>query len=252
MFGKGRFPLEVGLWEGFGLIFKIFLMFVCISSYVQANHLPQDHYLKPLLDKIFIQSRATLSPDSLKRAGFTNCKPRKYTHVIVTTHPDIPGWVFKLYLDCQIPHKQQSEETHWIARAKGAELIGQIIEKNGFQSLFKVPKKWIYTLPTNSPKGYIEKSTLLIEEDMQILSNKENLSKWKSSQVSQELLSALYIIIRDAGLSDCLKPANIPFSKDGKVAFVDTEIHGKSKIRYQELKRYLSQENIKFWMKLTQ
>lgn len=241
------------MWEDSGLIFKAFLLFALISSQLWAAYLPHDHDLKPILDRIFTESRATLSPDSLKKAGFTSSKPRKYTHVIVTTHPDAPGWVFKLYLDSQIPHKKQSEREHWEDRAKGALLIAQIIEENGFQSLFKVPKKWIYVLPDQpkAPNGYVVKETILVEEDMQILSNKENLNKWKSSGVSQELLSALYIIIRDAGLSDCLKPANIPFSTDGKVAFVDTELHSQTKIKYKELGGYLSKENKEFWGELT-
>lgn len=50
---------------------------------------------------------------------------------------------------------------------KGAELIAKIIEKNGFQEIFKVPKKWIYVLPDQpkAPKGYMQKKSILVEED---------------------------------------------------------------------------------------
>lgn len=238
------------------MIFKAFLFFVLVNPLCALDSpylLPEHHEIKPILDSIFTQSRATLSPETLLEAGFITCEPRKYTHVIVTTHPDVPGWVFKLYLDSQVRHTKKSEAQHWNDRAEGAEIISQIIESYGFQSLFKIPKKWIYVLPEypKASKGYIEKESILVEEDMQILPKKENLKKWKSSEVSRELLSALYIILKEAGLSDCLKPANIPFSIDGKVAFVDTEIHGDTKIKYKELKSYLSEENKAFWAKLT-
>jgi hypothetical protein len=268
MFGKGKFLLEAVLWEGLGLIsrgnclfrFLFFMFLVCaplqaiaIESEAIPYLLPDEHELKPLLDSIFTRSRATLNCQSLKEAGFISCRQRKYTHIIVTTHPNVPGYVFKLFLDSQIRHKKSSEAKNWLNRAKGAERIAKIIKDNGYQSLFKVPRKWIYVLPEH-PKladGYVGRETLLVEEDMQILPNGENLQKWKSSDVSHEQLRGLYVIIRDAGLSDCLKPANIPFSVDGKVSFVDTEQFGESNIRYKQLKKYLSVENQAFWVELT-
>lgn len=237
------------------LIFIVCCPFQAISIESDAIPylLPADHHLKPLLDSIFTRSRAILNCKTLKEAGFTNCKPREFTHIIVTTHPEVPGCVFKLFLDSQIHHKHQSEAKNWIRRAKGAELIAKIIEDHGLHPFFKVPKKWIYVLPEHPfpPEGYNERESILVEEDMEILPKEANLKKWKSSDVSHELLSCLYLIVREGGLWDCLKPSNIPFSVDGKVAFVDTEEFGESKIKYKKLKSFLSVENQEFWMELT-
>lgn len=244
-----------------GLITKLFfILFLSFSPLLNGiideavpYLLPDDHKIKPILDSIFTRSRAVLNCQSMKDAGFASCTPRQYTHVIVTTHPKLPGYVFKLVLDCQLRHKNQPETAFWARRAKGAELITKIIQEHGFESFFKVPKKWIYLLPENpkAPKGYAGRESILVEEDMNILSKDENKIKWKSDAVSHELLESLYVIIQEGKLADCLKPDNIPFSVDGKVAFVDTEIFNKKKVHYKKLKPFLSSENRRFWEELT-
>lgn len=210
--------------------------------------LPSDHHAKPILDEIFSQDRVLLNRKSLKKAGFEATKPRKFTRLIIARHDKLTGYIFKLYLDNQRYYKETPEHKHWIQRIKGANLIRGEIEKKGWNHLFKVPKKWIYALPSHpkAPEEFIAKNFILIEEDMDLLSNKENKKRWKSSQVSEEVLSALFHLVNTLGLHDCLKPDNVPFSKDSRVAFIDTQFYGDS-VEMKQFGRFLSKKNKKFW-----
>src|SRR6202022_2352869 len=134
----------------------------------------------------------------LRKAGFDQAKPRKFTKLIVTKHFAFPGYIFKLYLDAQRYHKNLPEYHFWILRAEGANKIRRVIRKEGLESLFKVPQKWIYAIPANSPSipsGYFPKHFILVEEDMNILSSKDNKIFWASSYVTPKLLEGLYSIL---------------------------------------------------------
>lgn len=86
---------------------------------------------------------------------------------------------------------------------------------------------------------------------MQLIDHKSNLNQWKSSQVSPELLIALHTLLKSLGLSDCVKPDNIPFSTDGKVAFIDTQSHHQWPVPYKNLNPYLSSSNQRLWKQIT-
>lgn len=213
--------------------------------------LPDDHPAKPAIDKIFQASRVTFNLESLKSAGFKNCKPREHTKIIVTSHPDVPGIIFKLFLDTQRYHKNKPEHEYWVLRAKGARKVRKEIKTHHLEEQFKVPTKWIYELPDNQfvEKGYFPKSYILVEEDMQILPKKKNNKRWGSKVVTKPLLRDLALILKNVGLEDA-KPDNFPFSSDGKIAFVDTQTYDSKKINYKKLLPFLSEENRNYWKEL--
>jgi len=242
-----------------------FILFICIffshtsvysskASYKDAQEsvgaylLPENHAIRPLLDQIFSPG-ACFSFDALKAAGFSYSLPREHTRLILASHSRLPGYIFKLYLDIQPYLSQQPEYYFWILRIQGAERIRAAIERDRLGHLFKVPRKWIYLLPQSEHReeGYYPKYTIVVEEDMELVSEEENKQLWKSSAVTRELLQALYGLIEEIGLCDCLKPDNIPFSLDGRVAFIDTQSFGKKKIRFQKLRSHLSEENKRIW-----
>ncbi|MGK5594913.1 MAG: hypothetical protein ACSNEK_06110 [Parachlamydiaceae bacterium] len=70
-------------------------------------------------------------------------------------------------------------------------------------------------------KSYPIKHTILVEEDMFLFSDEENKSLWKSDSVNVEKLDRVFTILKTTGLYDGAKPDNIPFSIDGKIAFID-------------------------------
>jgi hypothetical protein len=245
-----------------GLLFRFFFFifafspFICpsleaLESIPEAYLLPNNHPIKPVLDQIFSATRAILNLKTLEKAGFIYSKPRKFTNLIIARHPLLPGYIFKLYLDAQRYHKEKPEEYFWMLRIQGANLVRHEIEANHLQEWVKVPQKWIYTLPKKpkAPKGYLAKESILVEEDMQLLASEDNEVIWKSAYVTPQHLEALYLILKNVGLSDCAKPDNMPFSYDGRVAFIDTQTHGRS-VPYDQLAHWLSSENELFWEQL--
>lgn len=234
-----------------GLFFSFLLLFAPLSGSIDSYLLPDHHPIKPVLDALFLATRPTLNLKTLEEAGFKKAKPRTFTKLIVTSHPALPGYIFKLYLDVQRFHKHKKEHHFWHLRCRGAEKIGQKIAELHLEHLFKIPKKWIYRLPHHKlPEGYYKKCYILVEEDMGIFDEKDNHALWASDQVTIEHLEGLYQIVATLGLTDCLKPDNIPFSYDGKVAFIDTQTFD-SKVNLKELSEYLSPANQVHWKAIT-
>lgn len=212
--------------------------------------LPEDHPIKPKLDSLF-SKRVTLSEQSLKRAGFENYKPQKYSKTIITKHKDVKGYYFKLFTD------KQSEIIDWerlYARALGAERVKNCLDRNQLHHLCKVPKKWIYPLPVNPspPANYYRKNFILIAEDMHLYNKNLSIILWKTSRlVTDELLDAVYVVLQEEGLGDSVYAFNMPFSQaDGKVAFVDLEENHVWPVHFERLTSYLSDEMKRYWIAL--
>lgn len=249
-------------------IFKIFLFVICVGvSSVEARNklsnrvyervepyqLPVDHPIKAKLEDIFSRSRAIVNEQTLIDAGFINPKARKWTHVVVTSHPELPGYIIKTYLDSQRYFKQIKEYEHWIARIEGARAIQNMLDNKGWNAFFKVPKKWIYTLPKEpaAPQGLQIKHFILVEEDMQILNKTDNIKAWKGDGITKEKLQMLYQIIEELGLNDCPKISNAPLSQDGRIAFIDTESSQEWPIHYERLTDNLAESLQEYWKELT-
>lgn len=214
--------------------------------------LPDDHPAKPILDSIFSESRVLFNLKTLVDAGFLKSKPRDFSHLIVTKHPALPGYVFKLYLDSQRFHSMNPEYHFWKLRINGANLVRQEIAARGLSSQMKVPNKWIYLLPDEPEPDpdYYPKYTIIIEDDMDLVSNDENYAIWKSNAITPEFLTTLYHFLKDLGMQDCAKPDNIPFSHDGRIAFIDTQSYGLKKVWFKKLTKFLSDENREVWKAL--
>lgn len=243
-----------------GFLVFLLLQFFSLSSELTPKELEkmapylmeENHPAKALLDTIFTSSRAILNLEALEKAGFDKSSPRKFTKLIVTRHPALPGYIFKLYLDAQRFHKDVPEYVLWARRVKGAEKIQSYIAAQELEDQFKVPKKWIYLLPEfpKPPNDYYPKSSILVEEDMLLLSDKANKALWASSHVQEGFLKKLYKIIKKIGLQDAAKPDNIPFSLDGRIAFVDTETSGSKDVAFENLLPHLSKPNKRIWREL--
>lgn len=127
-----------------------------------------------------------------------------------------------------------------------------IHQHHGFQHYFKAPQKWVYPLPQHPapPKGINNKHFILVCEDMHVHRHKDNIAKWKGVAINKRKLSALFIMLRELGLSDSVYPFNIPFSKDGKITFIDTEYHHDWPVPYHKLTPYLSPRMKLHWKNL--
>ena len=86
---------------------------------------------------------------------------------------------------------------------------------------------------------------------MNIYDDETNKKLWASPKATKELLFAIHTIITEFRFRDCAKPANCPFSKDGRVAFVDTQSFYKKRIGYKKLTPYLTPDMQTYWKSLS-
>lgn len=223
-----------------------------VWNLVQPYLMKEDHPIKPTLDAIVSKSSVFYDLHSMTKGGFDSAIPQHYTRIIVTRHPQLKGYVIKAYLDVQKYHNEKPEYYYWIKRVQGSRLIQSTIKKNHYEHLIKVPKKWIYLLPDHPPRSLKgkRKMFILVEEDMDILSDSVSKKMWGSEVVTEELLKALHTIIVKHKFSDCAKPANCPFSRDGRVALVDTQSFNREHYGLFKLNPYLSPKMKLFWKSL--
>lgn len=216
---------------------------------LEPYFLPEKHPARSFIDEMFHSSRITLSTETLKQAGFRDVKQRHSQSAIVTTHPDCPGYFFKFYVDTQ---KLDNDWWRLVERIYGAEAARECIKRHGFHGLFKVPRKWLYPLPIEpsipEDERYLRKNFFLVAEDMHVLSQKENRKAYRT-RMTKRKLDAFYIILSEEGLNDSTYAENSPFTKDGYIAFIDTERYNKP-VTYTKMLKYLSEPMQKYWQKL--
>jgi hypothetical protein len=201
--------------------------------------LPESHPIKKKLDHLFTRSRVGLSSETLKEAKFKLIGRKLPNHVQVCKHKDLKGYLLKLFTDDQYIGGEWIEFLH---RIKGTEAVRQAVARRETK-LLKVPKKWIYPLPINPtpPEGYLRQHFILVVEDMNIYSNEKNLHLWKTV-MTQELFKTLCAVLQEAGMYDSVYPDNIPFSKDGGLAFIDTRHYHMWPVRIEKLYPYLNRK----------
>lgn len=209
--------------------------------------MPDDHKIKYKLDKIFSKTRVTQNTQTLQAAGFEGVEIRKFSQMVVATHPKFPGYFFKIYLDDQ----DLDDHKLLLKRIQGAKNTKAAIDRHKFNHLFKVPKKWLYQLPdTPAPaKGSFRKHFILIAEDAKLESRTANKNFW-AGRITQEHLKALAIILREEGLNDSVYYFNVPLAKDGRLAFIDTEHHHNWPIYYEKTLPFLNPTMGAFWKDL--
>ena len=115
----------------------------------------------------------------------------------------------------------------------------------------KVPKKYVYPVPETRvyQPGKYPKKYILIVEDMDIFSDEENRRLYKTI-INREHLDALFTVLTTCLLSDSTWLPNIPFSHDGRIAFIDTEFAGNTQTiwtRLGRMTRHLSPEMRSYW-----
>lgn len=215
---------------------------------LMAPHLiPLNHPLKATLDRIFIGSRVTANESSLAAAGFITLFSQQTTHILVVMHPDVPGYLFKIYLDTETRLKEGREGWRWLTdRCMGAARARNFILKKKMK-YFCVPDKWLYPLPAEpASQGPIKQTVVLIVTDMNLVSKEEVSYAWKNL-ITRKHLDELYYLLSH-GIGSRFLTGNIPYTKNGKFALIDTE-YPKRKISLQKILPYLSDDMQVYWNK---
>lgn len=213
--------------------------------------MPADHPAKDVLDTLFAKPDVLLSRATMQKAGFKVSKPRKRDNIFFATHKKLKGYFLKFYTDDQgaLP-----DWYNWVQRAQGAVAIRQAIERHGYQKIFSVPRKWIYPIPRTALKPE-QKSFILVAEDMHLVGSATNAARWKSrGWITEDKLRALYKLLREERLIDSVYVDNIPFAKDGRIAFIDTEhFHNcERRVPYERLTPRLPANLQSFWTEMIQ
>lgn len=219
---------------------------------VRPYLLPENHPAWPKLNRIFCESRSTLSPQEFRKAGFKRWRPGRWSRVSASSHPELKEYFIKAY--CDVETGILYDWKKWIHRIRGAEAIHKCIKDYHLQDHFTVPQKWIYPLPkTPSPPSsslYVRKNFILVCENMRIQDHPTNQKMYKK-KMSHEKMRALYIVLQVCGLYDSVYCFNIPFCKDGKISVIDTEYHHKWPVPFHKLKKSFSKEMRSYWEKIT-
>lgn len=222
-----------------------------IWAKVRPYLLPENHPVKPKLDRLFSRSRVTLTNKTFKEAGFKRNRIGRFSRVMASSNPELPGVFIKAFADTEL--YVTIDWYKWIHRIEGSKAVRACLHSHNYQHKFKVPHKWIYPLPAdpsppNSEK-YLRKNFILVAEDMQIYEHEKNNDLYKK-KITTEQLDALYTILQEVGLWDSCYAFNIPFSKDGKLAVVDTEYFHKWPVPFEKFTKYFSKSKAKYWEKL--
>jgi len=165
-------------------------------------------------------------------------KPGGHVTIMVGTHPSLPDKVFKRYPNTKDLDYQKS---NYKKRVEGVERIGEFIEDRRLMRLL-MPRKWMVRLPdefgSRRRSGYI-----IVADKLDIVGNKDTCEQYR--RIDNELLAQLCVLLWAFPNFDA-NPSNIPFTKDGRIAFVDTESWNRKRKkeeeprhRYRYLLRYL-------------
>ena len=217
--------------------------------------IPLDHPIKATLDSIFSQSRVLENERTLVEAGFDILvPPSASSYIIVARHPEVPGYLFKLHLDSE--NRSRKQLPHWIwlvRRCAEAKKIRKIIKHKNIR-YFSVPDKWLFVPPIYPySSGSNPQPIIVVETDMELESSEVSEQMWRTG-ITCKHLDELYSIIKHGygGSSVLYLPNNVPFTKNNKFAFIDTEGPQSDHPRLEFIKRYLSKKMQNYWDSLIQ
>lgn len=207
--------------------------------------LKDSHWLKERLDKIFIGNDVISDQASFETAGFvTLCK--RPSRMIVAGHELLPRFVIKTYL---LSEKRPTGWKWLVNRCLGAENIRNLIIEKKLRH-FVVPEKWIYPLPDCICKDDLSElsermsNAILVATKMNIGNDESCRRAWKE-RATKQVLNELFCILCH-GFGSCFLAMNIPYTKEGKFACLDTEYPFR-KHKYERARHHLSDEMRLYW-----
>jgi len=163
-----------------------------------------------LMGELFTDPKTFESYGRFEKAGFSlvDHAPHK---IMTGSHKRARGYFFKKY-DNDKPGKKQLR--NYMHRVEGSRLIRAFIAERGFSRVV-APRKWLYELPSSFPERY-----LVVAEKVDLVSRSDTERAYGriGSEQMRELATILYHF---RGLNSTA--ANLPYTEDGRIAFIDTE-----------------------------
>lgn len=211
--------------------------------------IPLTHPAKPSLDALF-KSRIIDTEKELTDAGFTILFSQPRSLIRVAKHPNLPGYLLKIYLDSDTP--RLGGEAGWrqlTTRCIIAEKIRNIIEYHKVENLV-VPEKWIYPLPGAATAQKGQQPVILVVRDMNISNREETKVAWKTKATATTIKELFTVLLYGYGSASLAN--NIPYTQSGKFAFIDTEFKNGKTVSIVRPKKYFSPEMQTYWERLVQ
>jgi hypothetical protein len=222
-----------------------------VNKQMKPYLLPLDHPMRSVLDEFCLETRITKDRRTFHQAGFKIISKGIRSFIHVARHAKMPGYLVKVFLDDELKEKNDKPSWKWLVnRCVGAEKIRNVIQKHHIKH-FVVAQKWIYNFPPkpSPPKDFrhTRHLALLLVTDMDLTSSRRNLIAWHR-EITKEHLNELYTIICRAKGSS-YRADNIPYTKQGQFAFIDTEYPGK-KPDFHSIRAYLDHHMRQYWDRL--
>ena len=182
--------------------------------------------------------------DRWEAAGFKLVRARD-NKLMVAKHKSAKGFLFKKYNNNIHPARQL---TKYERRVTGAHTIKALIEMHGLRRVV-VPKKWLVRLPDMFSSG-TDAGYIVIVEEMPIVETDKSKKLYR--RIDKRTLRELCLIFYMCKELD-FRAQNMPFTKRGKIAFVDTGYLALRNIQQREdeatyfhlVEKYLSDKRIR-------
>lgn len=164
----------------------------------------------PVLKELFTDPKMFASFDRFRDAGF-QLVDHSETKIMSGSHKRLKGYLIKKYNNDRPGKKQLQNYMH---RIEGARRLRWFITEHNFRRVV-APQKFLYELPFSFPERH-----LVIAEKLNLVSRKDTERAYGrlDREQGRELAVILYYF---RGLNSTA--ANLPFTEDGKIAFIDTE-----------------------------
>lgn len=213
-----------------------------MARIVKPFLLPSRHPIRPVLDRIFSKTRVIENDQTLQAAGFTILFSQKRSRIRVVHHPRLKGYLLKVYPDSE----QAVLDSGWkrlAIRCIIAQKIKAIIARKKIKN-FVVADKWLYRLPTPHTVQPHQQPVLLVVKNMNIYDQKASKEAWRTKP-TRKVVRELYAILRH-GYGSSKLHANLPYTRSGKFAFIDTE-YEKRPISFSHARLFLPPSMRPYW-----
>lgn len=168
------------------------------------------------INDLFVDPEMFESFDKFSSEGFRLIDHAE-NKIMSGSHKKAPGYLFKKYNNDK---SNKDQLRNYMRRIEGAQLLKAFIAERHFKHV-TVPQKWLCELQPSFPAPH-----LLVAEKLDIVP-KEETERYYSDIDEEQLRELATVLYYFRGLNSTA--ANLPFTEDGKIAFIDTERWHKDK-----------------------
>ena len=168
------------------------------------------------LDSLFHKKSLFDSLKKLREAGFQIVRPTEEGRVTVFGHASVPDYLFKKFLQ-DSPHSYKKQLSSYESRVGGARAVKAHLDALSIRSIL-VPRKWLCKLPRRFRSSGKDQYIVVVEK-CNLIERDETIERYRT--ISRDTLRDLCTIFF-AFKSVDFSSKNLPFTVDGKIAYIDT------------------------------